>query len=138
MNKKIFTLIFISLSIISYNQSQNFSFESKFIEYAIFDQSIDDYASTGKEWQVIRVDIWDDYVQLTGNDEDGNQEKRILWWEMNEEESSDNYVVYYTEKNIEKIVFNTLEDEIYIFYEYNEKLNLFIELMILSKITQIE
>ena len=57
---------------------------------------------------------------------------------MNEEESSDNYVVYYTEKNIEKIVFNTLEDEIYIFYEYNEKLNLFIELMILSKITQIE
>ena len=110
--------------------SQEAIFSTKYMKICEFDYDEDDYIISNEVWINTELVTSEDYAILK---QEGEETK--MWWEFNEEESNDNYYVYYTENNIDKIVFDDIEEEIYIFFKYNNSTNQYEELLILSKIT---
>jgi hypothetical protein len=118
----------IGFSLLTFSQES--IFYTKYMQICEFDYDEDDFMII--EEVLINTDIVasEEYaiIKIEG-------EERKMWWELNEEESTDNYYVFYAENNIEKVVFDDIEEEIYIFFEYNNYTNQYEELLILSKIT---
>ena len=110
--------------------SQEAIFYTKYMQICEFDYDEDDFMIIEAVWINTDIVASEEYaiIKIEG-------EERKMWWELNEEESTDNYYVFYAENNIEKVVFDDIEEEIYIFFEYNNYTNQYEELLILSKIT---
>tara|TARA_B110000459_G_C16518457_1_gene451386 strand:- start:95 stop:463 length:369 start_codon:yes stop_codon:yes gene_type:complete len=110
--------------------SQEAIFYTKYMQICEFDYDEDDFMIIEEEWINTDIVAYEEFaiIKIEG-------EERKMWWELNEEESTDNYYVFYAENNIEKVVFDDIEEEIYIFFEYNDYTNQYEELLILSKIT---
>jgi|MEHZ01.5.fsa_nt_MEHZ011523009.1_3 hypothetical protein len=110
--------------------SQEAIFYTKYMQICEFDYDEDDFMIIEEEWINTDIVAYEEFaiIKIEG-------EERKMWWELNEEESTDNYYVFYAENNIEKVVFDDIEEEIYIFFEYNNYTNQYEELLILSKIT---
>ena len=126
--KKLLLLLMMGFSLLTFSQEAIFS--TKYMKICEFDYDEDDYIISNEVWINTELVTSEDYAILK---QEGEETK--MWWEFNEEESNDNYYVYYTENNIDKIVFDDIEEEIYIFFEYNNSTNQYEELLILSKIT---
>ena len=118
----------IGFSLLSFSQES--IFYTKYMKVCEFDYDEDDFMIIEEEWINTDIVASEEYAIFII---DGEKSKK--WWEFNEEESTDNYYVYYTENNIEKVVFDDIEEEIYLFFDYNNYTNQYEELLILSKIT---
>ena len=118
----------IGFSLLSFSQES--IFHTKYMKVCEFDYDEDDFMIIEEAWISTDIVASEEYAIFII---DG--EERKMWWEFNEDESTDNFYVYYAEDNIEKVVFDDIEEEIYIFFEYNDYTNQYEELLILSKIT---
>jgi hypothetical protein len=118
----------IGFSLLSFSQES--IFYTKYMKVCEFDYDEDDFMIIEEAWISTDIVASEEYAIFII---DG--EERKMWWEFNEDESTDNFYVYYAEDNIEKVVFDDIEEEIYIFFEYNNYTNQYEELLILSKIT---
>ena len=118
----------IGFSLLSFSQES--IFHTKYMKVCEFDYDEDDFMIIEEAWISTDILASEEYAIFII---DG--EERKMWWEFNEDESTDNFYVYYAEDNIEKVVFDDIEEEIYIFFEYNDYTNQYEELLILSKIT---
>ena len=126
--KKLLLLLMMGFSLLTF--SQEIIFSTKYMQICEFDYDEDDYIINDEAWINTELVTSEEYVIIKL---EGEEEK--IWWELNEEESTDNYFVYYTENEADKIIFDDIEEEIYMFYEYNNSTNQYDELLILSKIT---
>ena len=119
----------MGFSLITFSQEAIFS--AKYMILYEFDYDEDDYILSGKEWIHTELVVSDKYVIIKV---EGDEEK--MWWEFNDEESTDNYFVYYTENELDKIIFDDIREEIYMFFEYNNSTNQYENLCVLSKIEE--
>ena len=127
--KKILLLLMMGFSLLTF--SQEIIFSTKYMQICEFDYDEDDYIINDEAWINTELETSEEYAILKLAEEVETK----IWWEFNEEESNDDYNVYYTENNIDKFVFDYIEEEIYMFSEYNNSTNQYDELLILSKIT---
>ena len=80
-------------------------------------------------WTDTKITAYDDYCIIKEVDDEtkffGNAFK-----------TNDEYVVYYTEANSGKIIFDITNEQILIFYNYNKSKDRYEDLFILSKVTE--
>ena len=123
----LFTLICLSF----YSFSQNFILLSKYTEICSFNYIKDDYIVNEEMWTDTKITAYDDYCIITEVDDETK-----VFWEINVDETNDEYVVYYTEANSGKIIFDITNEQILIFYNYNKSKDRYEDLFILSKVTE--
>ena len=126
MKKRIFLLSTMLISIITFSQE---IFNSKYMEVCEFNYKLDDYEIVQEVWMDVELTAYEDYCIILA---EGEEEK--MWWEVSEEESDGDFIVFYTEDQEDKIVFDGDEERILMFFEYNGRKDRYDGLVILSKI----
>ena len=131
--KNLFCLVFLfSVSSISAQINYDQKIISNYVEFAKFDAESMEYMTEEEgDIEVVFSPEEDYYIFDTG------EEKIQANWTYYKEESEDGMDTYGSEVG-EKIVFNYEDQAIWIFTEYDESINYYTDLMILSKLTVID
>ena len=104
--------------------------KSQYVEFLNWDEGQDDYILDSKDWLDMTIDPYDDYY-LIEIDNDGDIDK--VWWEHSENVQDFDGDTYFT-KDGRKIVFNYDTQEIWFFYDFYERTDRYLQLMIVSKL----
>tara|TARA_B100001250_G_scaffold156110_1_gene134167 strand:+ start:415 stop:855 length:441 start_codon:yes stop_codon:yes gene_type:complete len=131
--KNLLCLIFLfSVSLISAQINYDQTIISNYVEFAKFNTESMEFV-TEEEGEVEFVfSPEEDYYIF-----DSGEEKIQINWTYYKEESEDGMDTYGSEAG-EKIVFNYEDQSIWIFTEYDESINYYTDLMILSKLAVID
>ena len=131
--KNLFYLVFLfSISLISAQINYDQKIISNYVEFAKFDTASMDFLTEEEGDVEFIFSPEEDYYIF-----DSGEEKIQINWTYYQEESEDRMDTYGSEAG-EKIVFNYEDQAIWIFTEYDESINYYTDLMILSKLTVVD
>ena len=104
--------------------------KSQYVEFFDWDEGKEEYILDSKDWLDMTIDPYEDYY-LVEIDNDGVTDK--VWWEHSENIQDFDGDAYFT-KDGRKVVFNYGDQEIWFFYEYYQRTDRYLKLMIVSKL----
>ena len=128
--KKILIVLGIFISTLSFSQVQNQTIISRYMEIYEYNSYSNDFEKKDGQWTESVMEFHEDYYDISI---DGSDFARVYWeFEERDEDLGD---IYYTQDEL-KFIFNYDEQKIYFYSEYDEDIELYTEIIILSKISK--
>ncbi|MBT4477935.1 MAG: hypothetical protein HOA49_00470 [Flavobacteriales bacterium] len=128
--KKILIILGIFISTLSFSQVDNQTIVARYMEFYEYNSYSNEFEEISAQWVETIMDFDDDYYDISIDGSDFNR----VYWEF-EERDKDLGDIYYTQDEL-KFIFNYDEQKIYFYSEYDDGIELYTEIIVLSKISK--
>ena len=128
--KKILIILGIFISTLSFSQVENQTIISRYMELYEYNSYSGEFDIVEESWVETVMEFHDDYYIVSI---DGGDPSRVYWEFVESDEDGDD--IYSTEDGFQ-FIFNYDDQEIYFSSEYDEDIELYTEIIVLSKISR--
>jgi len=128
--KKILIILGVFISTLSFSQVESQTIVSRYMEFYEYNSYSKELEKINSEWIETVMEFHDDYYYISF---DGGDRSKVYWEFIERDEDGDDI---YSTQNECKFIFNYNDQEIYFSSEYDEDIELYTEIIVLSKISE--